>query len=220
MNTRYALLTSIPLALGTAAAVADDNPMLHPVEAVCIEYSLQGQMQNGTTTRCHREYGYEAYEIQNFSVGFGGFTQSQNQHVITIGDTIYSIDLASNTGTQTTNPMYAQMVSAMDGQDPQDMGDEFLAAMGYTLSGTTKTIADTECSVYSSSMMGTACFTEDGLMLEQEMMGNTQVATNVSVGDGGDDANYTLYTQVPISEGPDLSGMTDLQDIMNQMQQN
>ena len=215
MKTHYVVVSVISVAAASAAAIADDNPMLHPIEAVCIEYTMQGQMQNGTTTRCHREYGYEAYEIQNITIGFGGFSQSQNQHVITIGDTIYAIDLSTNTGTQTTNPFYAQLVASLDGQDPQDVGAAFIAAMGFTPSGTTKTIANTECEVYTSQMMGTTCLTEDGLMLEQEMMGNTQVATSVSIGDGGDDGNYTLYTQVPITQGPDLSNMPNFQDPMN-----
>lgn len=203
----------------TVALADDDTPMLHPVEAVCIEYTMSGQMQNGTTTRCHRDYGYEAFEIQDISIGFGGFSQSQNQHVITIGDQIYSIDLSTNTGTQTTNPFYAQIVGALDDSDPQDMGNAFISAMGFTQTGGTKTIADTECNMYNSSMMGTMCMTDDGLMLEQTMMGNTQTATSVSIGDGGEDANYTLYQNVPISAGPDLSNMPNLQDLFDQGQQ-
>ena len=44
-------------------------------------------------------------------------------------------------------------------------------------------------------------------------MGNTQTALSVSYGDGGDIANYTLYQDVPITEGPDLSnGIQGLAD--------
>lgn len=214
----YAIL--LVLAVPGASVVAnDDTPMLHPVEAVCIDYELSGQMQQGTTTRCHRDYAYEQYEIQNLTVGFGGFTQSQNQHNITIGDTIYAINLSTNTGTKTTNPMYDQIVSAMQGSDPADVGNAFIAAMGFTATGATKTIADTTCDVYDSAMMGTACLTDDGIMLEQSIMGSTMVATNVSIGDGGSDANYALYQNVAITEGPDLSSMPSLQDLMNQGQQ-
>ena len=69
-------------------------------------------------------------------------------------------------------------------------------------------------------MMGTVCLTSDGLMLEQSIMGNTMVATSVSMGDGGSDENYTLYQDVPITDGPDLSNMPSLQDLMNQGRQN
>lgn len=206
-------------ALAALASADDTTPILHPVEAACIDYVSSGQMQQGTTTRCHRKNAYEAYEIMNMTVGFGGFTQSQNQHNITIGNTIYSIDLSTNTGTKTINPMYDQLVNAMQGTDPADTADAFMAAMGFTATGATKTIADVVCNVYNSAMMGTVCFTDDGLMLEQSFMGNTQLAVSVSIGDGGDDANYTLYQTVPISAGPDLSNMPSLQDLMNQGQQ-
>ena len=220
MKSTQTLAILVLLGAPATAIVADDNtPMLHPVEAVCIEYDASGQMQQGTYTRCHRDYAYEQYEIQNITVGFGGFSQSTNQHSITIGETIYVIDLSTNTGTQMTNPMFDQIVNAIENSDPGDVGDAFITALGYTATGTTKTIADTACQVYSAPMMGTVCLTADGLMLEQVIMGNTMVATSVAIGDGGSDDNYTLYQNVPITDGPDLSNMPSLQDLMNQGQQ-
>lgn len=198
---------------------ADDTPKLHPLEAACVEYEAKGQMMNGTTTRCHRNYAYEQYEIQDTKVGFGNFTQSQKQHTITIGDTIYAIDLSNNTGTKTKNPMYEGIVSSLENQSAEEMGEAFVAAMGFTPTGATKTIADMECSVHNAQQMGTVCLTDDGLMLEQSFMGNTTTAVNVTVGDGGDDANYALYETVTIKDGPDLSNGFNLQDLMNQMGQ-
>ncbi len=189
---------------GTASA-NDDTPVLHPVEAVCIEYKMTGPMQQGTSTRCHRDFGYEQYEIQNISIGFGGFSQTQNQHTITIGDQIYAINLQTNTATQTTNPVYASIVAALEDSTPAQISTRFINAMGYTPTGASKTIADTQCTVYSSSQLGTACLTADGLLLEQSVMGTGQTATSVLIGSGGEDANYTLYQTVPISQGPDLS---------------
>lgn len=54
-------------------------------------------------------------------------------------------------------------------------------------------------------------------MLEQEFMGTGQIAESVSTGDGGADANYTLYQTVPITQGPDLSN--GLQGILDQLGQ-
>ena len=205
------------LAAFSAQSSADDStPILHPVEAVCIDYEMSGQMQQGTSTRCHRDFAYETFEIQETSIGFGGFSQTQNMHNITIGDTIYAIDLSTNTGTQTTNPMYAGLVVALQDTDPADMADAFIAAMGFTATGATETIAGATCNVYSSGMMGTMCLMDNGLLLQQSVMGNTQTAVSVSIGDGGDDANYTLYQTVPITQGPDLS---NLQNLMNPGQQ-
>ncbi len=191
----------------TIAVEAAAQPKLHPIEEACVTYEMSGQMQNGSITRCHREYGYEQYEIQNITIGIAGFTQTQNSHNITIGDTIYAIDLENNSGTKTTNPMYQNMVSAMENNDAEEMSDAFISAMGYSQTGETKTIANHECAVYNSSQAGTLCLTAEGLMLEQTILGNATTATSVSIGDSGDDANYTLYQQVTISEGPDLSNL-------------
>lgn len=212
------ILTASAAALLAAPACSDDStPRLHPLEAACVEYEMSGQMQTGTSVRCHRDYGYEQYEIQNTTIGVAGFTQTQNQHTITIGDTIYAIDLTTNTGTQTVNPVYADIVDALDDASPEEMSDQFLAAMGFTPTGAVKTIAGVGCSVYASNMMGETCITSDGLTLEVNVMGMVQTATSVSIGSEGDAANYTLYQNVPITEGPDLSG--GIGGLMDQFQQ-
>jgi hypothetical protein len=196
--------------LSGAAGANDATPMLHPIEAACIDYEMSGQLQNGGMTRCHRDYAYEQNEIQTIAIGIGGYTQTQRRHVITIGDAIYSIDLNANTGTKTINPFYANIVAALEDSSPEEMAQAFLSAMGLSPTGETKTVADANCSVYNSSMMGQVCLTGGGLMLEQVFMGNTTRAVSVSIGDGGDDANYTLYQNVPITEGPDLSNLQNL----------
>ena len=211
------LTSGISLVFGGISVADDSTPMLHPVEKACIVYQNSGQMMSGEITRCHRDYAYEAYEIQTLQMGIAGFTQTQNQHAITIGDTIYSINLDTMTGTQTVNPMYAGLVSALQDSDPDEMATAFMSGMGFTPNGQSKTIEDTDCDVYSSAQLGTVCMTPDGLMLEQIFMGNVQIATSVSIGDGGDDANYTLYQNVPISQGPDLSN--GLEGILDQLGQ-
>ncbi len=207
------------LLVAAPAAQADKTPRLHPTEAACVFYESSGQMMNGTITHCHRDHAYEQYEIQNTEIGFAGITQTQNQHTITIGEWIYAIDLSTNSGTKTKNPFYQGIVDALDDSSSEDMTAAFMDAMAMTATGQTKMIANTQCSVYNSSMMGTVCMTDGGLMLEQSFMGMTQTATSVSIGDGGDDANYALYQTVPITEGPDLSNGINVQDLMNQMGQ-
>lgn len=201
----------------TPLTANDETPRLHPTEKACVSYESSGQMMSGTTTRCHRDYAYEQYEIQNTEIGFAGITQQQNQHTITIGEWIYAINLQTNTGTKTANPMYAGLVSALEDSSSEKMSATFMSAMGMTATGETKTIADTSCSVYTSMQMGSVCMTDGGLMLEQSFMGNTQTAVSVSIGDGGDQANYTLYQSVPITDGPDLSN--GLQGLMDQLGQ-
>ena len=152
---------TLAFALGAAltipAALANpDTPMLHPVEAVCIDYEQSGQMQSGTSTRCHRDFGYEQYEISEVTIGMAGFSQSQSTFTVTIGDTIYAIDTDSNTATQTVNPMYQGLANAVDQSGSDTVSDAFLNAMGMTPTGQTQTVVGLTCNVYSSSMMGTA----------------------------------------------------------------
>ena len=199
------------VAFSTIVTVIAAQPKLHPIEKVCVMYEMSGQIQNGSITRCHREYGYEQYEIQNITIGIAGFTQTQNSHNITIGDTIYAIDLENNTGTKTKNPMYQSIVSAMEDNDSEEMSDTFITAMGYSPTGETKTIADNECDVYDSGQAGTICLTSSGLMLEQTILGNSTTAASVSIGESGEDTNYILYEQVSITEGPDLSNLFNQQ---------
>ena len=216
-QSAFVKAVTLGVIVATPSYADDSTPRLHPTEKACVSYESSGQMMNGTTTRCHRDYAYEQFEIQNTEIGFAGMTQTQNQHTITIGEWIYAIDLQTNTGTKTANPMYAGLVSALEGSSPEEMSATFMSAMGMTATGDTKTIADTECNVYTSAQMGSVCMTEGGLMLEQSFMGNTQTAVSVAIGDGGDDANYTLYQTVPISDGPDLSN--GLEGLMQQLGQ-
>lgn len=216
-NVKAALMGFVGVFWATSLMANDATPRLHPTEKACISYETSGQMMSGTTTRCHRDYAYEQYEIQNTEIGFAGITQQQNQHTITIGEWIYAIDLETNTGTKTANPVYSGLVSSLKNSSAEEMSATFMSAMGMTATGETRTVAETSCDVYTSAQMGSVCMTDGGLMLEQEFMGTTQIAVRVSIGDGGDDANYTLYQSVPISDGPDLSN--GIQGLMEQFGQ-
>ncbi len=198
----------------SSSIVCADNPKLHPIDEMCVTYELSGQMQNGSQITCHRNYGYEKYEILNITIGVAGFTQSQNTHNITVGELIYAIDLDKNTGTKTKNPMYESIVNAMEGKDSDEMSSAFISSMGYRPTGESKNIAKHQCTVYAGQL-GTLCLTDNGIMLEQSVMGSTTIATEVNVGDSGDNDSYTLYENVAITEGPDLSNL-NLQDLMNQ----
>ncbi|MEM9053793.1 MAG: hypothetical protein AAGB16_00580 [Pseudomonadota bacterium] len=209
------LATSAAFTLPLAAA-NPDTPKLHPVEAVCIDYEQSGQMQSGTSTRCHRDFGYEQYEISELTIGMAGFSQSQSNFTVTIGDTIYAIDTAANTATQTVNPMYQGLADAVDQSGSDAVSASFLSAMGMTPTGQTQTIIGMTCNVYSSNMMGSACLTTDGLMLEQTVMGTQMIATSVSY-DAGDAENYRRHESATIRQGPDLSnGLSGLSDFLGQ----
>ena len=208
--TALACLLAAPL-----VSSADTNsPSLHPVNEVCIIYEMSGQMMNGTTTRCHRDHGYEMYELEDLQIGFGGFGQSQKAHRITIGDTIYAIDLKTNRATKTKNPMYDHIAGALERDGAGQISDQFMTAMGYTPTGQTKTIAGQTCEVHTSQFVGSACLTNDLLSLEQDVMGNKMTAQSVSYGPG-DASKYSLPAGMTVHDGADLSNGIPEMDGMN-----
>lgn len=215
MTCKLLVLALSPTLAIPAALANPDTPMLHPVEAVCIDYEQSGQMQSGTSTRCHRDFGYEQYEISELTIGMSGFSQTQSTFTVTIGDTIYAIDTDANTATQTVNPMYQGLVDAVDQSGSDAVSDAFLSAMGMTPTGQTNTVVGLTCNVYSSSMMGTACLTDDGLMLEQSVMGTQIIATAVTY-DQGVAENYRRHETATITQGPDLSN--GLGGLLDQLQ--
>ena len=215
MTCKLLVLALSPTLAIPAALANPDTPMLHPVEAVCIDYEQSGQMQSGTSTRCHRDFGYEQYEISELTIGMSGFSQTQSTFTVTIGDTIYAIDTDANTATQTVNPMYQGLVDAVDQSGSDAVSDAFLSAMGMTPTGQTNTVVGLTCNVYSSSMMGTACLTDDGLMLEQSVMGTQIIATAVTY-DQGVAENYRRHETATITQGPDLTN--GLGGLLDQLQ--
>ncbi len=182
---------------------------LHPLKAACVDYSMSGKLANGTSTKCHRKYAQEQVDIQHTKVGFGGFTQEQNTHNIIIKDIIYSIDLDKGTAKRTTNSNYDELAASMKGKNAKDTSEAFLAALDYTPTGETKTIAGHKCNVYSGPI-GNGCFMPNGLMLEQSVMGTTILATKVTLNNGGDNSNYTLYKKYDVTEGPDVGAILDM----------
>ena len=211
------------LATPFVSSADPSTPKLHPVNEVCITYEMSGQMMNGTTTRCHRDHGYEMYELEDMKIGIGGFGQRQKAHRITIGDTIYALDLKTNRATKTKNPMYDQIAGALERDGAEQVSSQFMTAMGYSPTGQTKTIAGQTCEVHSSQFVGSACLTSDLLSLEQDVMGNRMTAQSVSYSPG-EASNYSLPDGVSVQDGPDLSngipgmdGMS-LGDLLGQQQ--
>jgi hypothetical protein len=202
MSRTFALILSLA-ALPTLAAAEDP---LHPLESVCVRYETTGPLMNGETVRCHRAFGWEQYEVQDFSISMAGITQTQRMHSITVGDTIYNINTANMTATKTTNPFFAPVAQAVSRSSPEEMGQNIMQAMGFRATGQIRTIAGHECEMQVSPIIGTACMTADAVILEQELMGLKMTATRVEIDQGGgEDAMYTLYKALPVSAGPDLS---------------
>lgn len=200
---------TVALVLAASTQQASADPKLHPVEAVCIDYEQTGMM-SGTATECLRNWAHERYTIEDFTISVMGMTQRHNQHAITVGNQITSWDRDTNVGTVTANPMYDRLASSSS-DDIEEFADNMIAAMGFTPTGASQTIAGESCDVYSSAQLGTMCFTSDALVLEQSMdmgMGSfTRRAVSIDRGNGGSDADYQVPDDVTISQGPDLNAI-------------
>lgn len=203
-----ALLTGASLL--TAAPGHAGTPKLHPIEALCVTYTIGGQMMAGDSIQCHRQYANESYQVQNTKIKIPGMTQTQSQTTVTIGPDIYNIDRAAGTATKTKNPMYDRMAKS-DGMTPAD----YARSMGMSPTGASEEHLGLRCDVYQSQMMGNICMTEDGIMLRMQMPNMTMTATEVRR-EAGDPGIYALPGQVRVTEGPDLS--QGLKGLMKQYQ--
>lgn len=192
------------------SAYGSETPKLTMVENYCISYTLSGSMMNGTEEKCFRKWGAESYTKSETKIGFGGFSKKDKKHNINMGGKIYNIDPDKMTGTVMDNPVN----EIIEQSDTEDIAQAVFDSLGYTATGESKRIADTECVVYTSSMTGTACFTDQFIMLELSVMGTHQVATWFSTDESGNEADYLLWQHAEITQAPDL------QDIMSQFNGN
>ncbi len=171
---------------------------LHPEKQFCVNYQHKGMGMNGTSEMCSRKYGQESYTIEKFTIGMGGFSQSQNSHKVIYGDKIYTSEIGSGTWVVATNPMYASLTKG----NPEELSKQMLAAMQMTKTTETKTFDGTLCNVYKSAQMGSACFTSKMVMLWQSVMGMEQTAIKVDIGSAGDSAKYVRPKNA--SEAPNI----------------
>lgn len=176
----------------------------HPQENFCVEYETSGTF-TGMMLECMRKWGTERVEIEDYTIGFGGFTQSQKAHKIYLGDQIYNINPDTMTGTVTTNPLYNDLSET----DAIALGEAMMANMGMVDSGEDKTIAGVECNVMTSPQMGSVCLTDNLVMLEQNFAGLNRIAISVDLTSGGADENYTLHEDAQITEGPDVEAILE-----------
>lgn len=174
----------------------------HPQKEFCVEYENSGMM-NGTSVNCMRKWGTERVEIEDFLVGIAGVSRREKAHKIYIGDKIYVLDTDKMTGTVTKNPVYEDLSNT----DPIALGKAMMASWNMKDTGEDKVIAGVACNVMSSPQMGSVCLTDKLVMLEQTFMGVTRIATSVDLTSGGDDANYTLYENAELTEGPDIEAI-------------
>ena len=187
-------LFGIGLAVIVGCADAESELRLHPVEHYRIQYEQTGMM-TGTVERGCRSWCAEQVEITDTTMSMMGITQKTRTRAVTVRDKIYNINLENGKATVTTNRMYDMIVQQIEnsGNDPKQVGEAWLNAMGFSSTGNERTIAGETCIDYSGmGGVATSCMTEDGLMLRTEAMGMVQTATAVDRSGGGSSADYEI----------------------------
>lgn len=204
------LLLSVSACNKSADAKPSDDTKLHPQKEYCVWYEHSGQMMSGTSQMCSRKHGRESFTITNTSVGMMGVTQKQSQHSIIKGNKIINIDLDAKTYTVADNPIYDEMSET----DAKQLGEQMMAALNMTDTGQDKMIAGTTCNVLTSQF-GLGCYTDSMIMMEQEVMGNKQIATKVDLSYGGPDTGYNRHKQGDLTE----TQAVDINDLLKRMGQ-
>ncbi len=196
--------------LGSMSVAA--QKILHPAKQYCAVYEVSG-MEKGTYTVCQRNHSdrYEKYATQ---IGFGPFKQSNNKHSIFLDEYIFTYEEGKD-AFRTKNPIYPQLAEGMkdkdpEAKDPEAVGFAFMNAMGFTSTGENKNVNGVPCSVFNSPGLGKVCYTDDWIMAEQSVMGQTTTITSLSREDLGDESMFDPEAWgVDIVEGPDLNAVLE-----------
>jgi len=199
MHPQPAILAAAAAALAACSA--------EPARAAghCITYEQTGSV-SGEVVECSKDLA-TSYAIETLEMSMMGMTQSQHRHVIRKDGEIISWDLDTLEGTRVDDPM----ADAVAG-DPEDAAQRFIAAMGLSPTGETRSIAGETCAVHASAQMGEVCLTDDLLLLEQTFQGMgpasfTRTAVAVDRSTSGDPAHYEVPADVTIREN-DLGGFS------------
>ncbi|MEM7080338.1 MAG: hypothetical protein AAF513_17100 [Pseudomonadota bacterium] len=201
-------ITALLLAMLAQTAAAT---RYHPVEHYCADYKVSG-MEKGTYRTCQVDYGVRKYEKRDTKIGIGPFKQTQKSHVITVvvGEGRQQIYTLQKGKAQVVDNPAGPMLQAMEGKDPEDIGQTFMQAMDYRALNKTKTVNGVLCNQFRSTMAGLLCMTPDWIIVEQDFMGQKTVLQSLSREPLSAEDQERLDPEswgVPIKEGPDIGNI-------------
>jgi len=181
----------------------------HEIEQACIEYEIAG-MQKGTETVYFIDWGNEELTILDVVMEMGPMKQRTHTATYMKGNKIYTVDLETNKGTVTENPMK----SATSENQAKQFGEEFMKQLGKEV-GTEEFLGKT-CRVFEMPSLASRTFVWKHLTLKSETdLGNMkQTRTAVKLTFEFDKKILNLPTNINFEERPNL------QDIMKKMKGN
>lgn len=209
---RHATSAALLAAATLAAACGDGESKaaetrFSGVENYSIDYGLTGS-RSGTKTIHSRDWGRVRVEIDKTSLSVMGIVQKSDKRTIIEGAEVTTIDEQTKTVSRMTNPMYDRIAASLEGKDPEEVGREFMRAMGHKPAGRTGSYAGEECEFWTNAQLAQElCVTSDGLVLytATNMMGisMTETATSVRRGDPGPGEAYEV-PDYPVRDVPNL----------------
>jgi hypothetical protein len=192
--------------VGQGKKEADSKIKWHEIEKVCIEYKLTG-MQKGMQKVYIGDWGNEELTVLDVVMEMGPMKQRTHTATYMKGNKIYTVDLETNKGTVTENPMR----SAMSEKQANQLGEEFMKQFGKEVG--TEVFLGKTCRVFEMPDLGTRTLVWKKLTLKsvtgigpmKQIMAATKLIFDF------DEKIFNLPTNINFEEG------RNLEDIMKMM---
>jgi hypothetical protein len=179
------------------------------VEKICIEYKMTG-MQIGMKKDYYIDWGNESLSILDVVMEMGPIKQRTHTATYTKGNKIYTVDLQTNKGTVTKNPMR----SAKSEKQAEQFGDDFMKEFGKEVGS--KEFLGKTCRVFEMPNLGTKTLVWKNITLKSVTGFGTmkQIMAAIKLIFNFDEKILNLPTNIKFEEGPNLD------DIMKKMRGN
>lgn len=180
------------------------------VKSGIIEYELTGA-QSGKEIIYFDDYGSREAKFTETEMSFGGFSQKVNTLNIIEGKMIYTIDLATNTGTKAENPIFNQFDPNGE-KSMMEIGEQMMRQMGGQMIGQ-ETVLGKTCDLWEVRQLQSKTWIWEGIPLKMDInmgMQMNSVATSIKEGP-------VPQEKLEIPSGITFQDLGDMSDLMNKM---
>lgn len=210
------LLFISTLLLSISAKSQEANFKVFPFKTGIIEYKQEGNAK-GTHIKYIDEYGYKQADFTETETTVFGFTNKENKGVIMVGSKIYIIDFSTNTASTGVSPVYDTYANS-DGADYDEIGKKSMAALGFSNSGKTETIAGKKCEVWQGSLGKIWVWKSLALKSQTTVLGIniTEIATSVKINAHISQSKFEVPENIEVEEIPmmdNTDGMKGVNEI-------
>jgi len=192
--------------LGQGNKKSGSNIKWVDIKKICIEYEVTGNGE-GKQWVYIGEWGNEHLTILDIVMEMGPIKQRTHTATYLKGDKIYTVNLETNTGTVTENPMR----SATNEKQAKQFGEEFLKKYGKEVEP--EEFLGKKCRVFEMPDLGTRTLVWKNITLKSvtRMGPVNQIMTAVKIILDFDEKIFNLPTNIDFKDQPNL------EDIMKKM---